>query len=43
MLYGNAEGAREVLRAEKPRLTKEAYLAFQRKIARTELFDGAKA
>ena len=41
MLYGGAEGARAVLRAEKPRLTKEAYLAFQRKIARTELFDGA--
>jgi len=41
MLYGGAEGARNVLRAEKPRLTKEAYLAFQRKIARTELFDGA--
>ena len=26
----------------KPRMTKEAYLSFQRGIARTELFDGAK-
>jgi hypothetical protein len=26
----------------KPRMTKEAYLTFQRGIARTEIFDGAK-
>ena len=43
MLWDDAAAAREILRTWTPRLTKEAYLAFQRGISRTELFDGAKA
>src|SRR5262249_25664564 len=42
MLWGNAEVARDILQAWKPRMTKEEYLAFQRGVARTELYDGAK-
>jgi len=42
LLWGNAEAAREMLHAWKPRMTKAEYLAFQRGVARTELFDGAK-
>jgi len=43
MLWGDASAAREILNAWKPRLSKEAYLSFQRGISKTELFDGAKA
>ncbi len=42
MLADGAAGAHRVLAAEKPRMTREAYLTFQRKIARTEVYDGAK-
>ncbi len=42
MLWGNAEAGREIVKAWRPRMTKEEYLAFQRTVARTELFDGAK-
>ena len=42
MLWGNAEAARDVLSTWKPRMTKDEYLSFQRGVARTELFDGAK-
>ena len=42
MLWGNAEAAREILGAFTPRMTKEQYLTFQRGVARTEVFDGAK-
>jgi len=42
MLWDDAKAAREIIADFKPRLTKEAYLAFQRGIGRTELFDGAK-
>jgi hypothetical protein len=42
MLADGAAGARRVLAAEKPRMTREGYLAFQRKIARVEVYDGAK-
>ena len=42
MLWGNADAARDILTGWTPRMTKDAYLAFQRGIARTELFDGAK-
>jgi amidohydrolase len=42
MLWGDADAARDLLRTWKPRMTKEEYLAFQRGVARTELFDGAK-
>jgi amidohydrolase len=43
MLADGATGARAVLREWTPRMTREGYLAFQRGIARTETFDGAKA
>src|SRR5213593_3418028 len=42
LLWGDADGARDILKSWAPRMTKEAYLAFQRGVARTELFDGAK-
>jgi metal-dependent amidase/aminoacylase/carboxypeptidase family protein len=42
MLWGDAEAARDILRAWKPRMTRAEYLAFQRGVARQELFDGAK-
>jgi amidohydrolase len=42
MLWDDAKAAREIIADFKPRMTKEAYLAFQRGIGRTELFDGAK-
>jgi amidohydrolase len=42
MLWDNADAAREILKQWKPRMTKEAYLSFQRGIARQELFDGGK-
>jgi metal-dependent amidase/aminoacylase/carboxypeptidase family protein len=42
LLWGDADGARDILKAWKPRLTKEDYLAFQRGVSRTELFDGSK-
>jgi amidohydrolase len=41
MLWGDADEARSILGAWKPRMTKEEYLAFQRSVARTETFDGA--
>jgi amidohydrolase len=41
MLWGKAEGARDILGSWKPRMTKEEYLAFQRGVAREEFFDGA--
>ena len=43
MLADGATGARQVMGAGKPRMTRPEYLAFQRKIARKEIFDGAKA
>ncbi|HEV2054631.1 MAG TPA: amidohydrolase [Methylomirabilota bacterium] len=42
MLWDDAKAAKEIIREFKPRMTKEAYLTFQRGIAKTELFDGAK-
>ncbi|HET7873942.1 MAG TPA: amidohydrolase [Methylomirabilota bacterium] len=42
LLWDDAGAAREILRGFKPRMTREEYLAFQRGIARSELFDGAK-
>lgn len=42
MLWGDAGPARGIVESWTPRLSKDAYLAFQRGIARTELFDGAK-
>jgi len=41
LLFESGAGAREVLRAAKPPMTREGYLTFQRGIARRELFDGA--
>ena len=42
MLWDDAQSAKEIIGAFKPRLSREAYLAFQRGIAKTEIFDGAK-
>ncbi|HXJ77471.1 MAG TPA: amidohydrolase [Candidatus Methylomirabilis sp.] len=43
MLGDGAAGAREVLANARPRLTREAYLALQRGMARREVFDGGAA
>jgi hypothetical protein len=42
LLWDDAGAARDILKAWKPRMTKEAYLAFQRGTAKTELYDGGK-
>jgi amidohydrolase len=42
MLWDDAKAAKEIIREFKPHMTKEAYLTFQRGIAKTELFDGGK-
>jgi amidohydrolase len=42
MLWDDAKTAKEIIREFKPRMTKEAYLTFQRGIAKTERFDGGK-
>ncbi|MBI1727346.1 MAG: amidohydrolase [Candidatus Rokubacteria bacterium] len=42
MLWDDAKAAKEIISEFKPRMTKEAYLTFQRGIAKTELFDGGK-
>jgi amidohydrolase len=42
LLWDEAQGAREIMKEWKPRLTKEQYLSFQRGIGKTELFDGAR-
>jgi amidohydrolase len=41
MLADGARGAREVIAKAEPPLTRESYLAFQRSLARREVFDGA--
>jgi metal-dependent amidase/aminoacylase/carboxypeptidase family protein len=41
MLADGAAGAREVLAGAHPRLSREAYLALQRGMARREVYDGA--
>ena len=38
LLYDNAETARRILREDKPRMTREQYLGYQRKLDSTELF-----
>jgi amidohydrolase len=40
LLYGDAETAREILRGYKAPMTRAEYLAFQRGINKTEVFDG---
>ena len=40
MLAEGAAGAREVLKGSKPPMTREGYLAFQRGIARREVYEG---
>jgi amidohydrolase len=42
LLWDGGAAARDILREWKPRMTREQYLAFQRGVARTELFDGAR-
>lgn len=41
LLADGAAGARHVLATAKPPMTREQYLAFQRKVGKRELFDGA--
>lgn len=41
LLWDGGALARDVLRASKPRMTKEEYLGFQRGLQRRELFDGS--
>jgi metal-dependent amidase/aminoacylase/carboxypeptidase family protein len=38
LLWGDAAGAREILKTWKPRMTREQYLSFQRSISKTELY-----
>ena len=40
MLWDGAAGARDVLTNAKPRLTREAYLALQRGMAKREVYEG---
>ena len=40
LLWDDAGAARDILKTWKPRLTKEEYLAFQRGVSRTELYEG---
>jgi hypothetical protein len=40
MLADGAAGAREVLKVARPPMTREQYLAFQRGIARREVYEG---
>ncbi|HSL50201.1 MAG TPA: peptidase dimerization domain-containing protein, partial [Candidatus Deferrimicrobiaceae bacterium] len=42
LLWGDADAARDILKAWRPRMTKEEYFAFQRGISKTELYDGSK-
>ena len=42
MLWDGAKAAKGIIAEFKPRLSKDAYLSFQRGINKTELFDGAK-
>jgi metal-dependent amidase/aminoacylase/carboxypeptidase family protein len=39
LLWDDAAGAREILHTWSPRLSKEAYLSFQRSVSRTETYD----
>ena len=41
MLGDGASGAREVLKSAKPPMTRERYLAFQRGLARREIYEGS--
>jgi len=38
LLWGEADGARDILKSWTPRMTKEAYLSFQRSISKAELY-----
>jgi hypothetical protein len=40
LLWDGAAGARGVLAAARPPMTREAYLAFQRGMARREIYEG---
>ncbi len=40
LLYGDAAGARTILAAAKPPMTRDAYLSYQRKMARVEEYQG---
>jgi hypothetical protein len=40
LLWDGATGAREVLKQAKPPMTREQFLAFQRSMARREVYEG---
>ena len=40
LLYGDAAGAKAVIENHSPLMSKEAYLAFQEGVFRTEVYDG---
>jgi amidohydrolase len=43
LMYDGAAGAKQVMKAAKPPMTREQYLSFQRSVSKRETFDGAKA
>ena len=43
LMYDGAAGAKQVLKAARPPMTREQYLSFQRSVSKRETFDGAKA
>ena len=43
LLWGDADGAREILKTWTPRMTKEAYLSFQRSVSKTELYQSKES
>ncbi len=43
LLWDDAAGARDILKAWKPRMTKEDYLSFQRSISKTELYQSKES
>jgi metal-dependent amidase/aminoacylase/carboxypeptidase family protein len=40
LLYDGAAGAKQVLKAAKPPMTREQYLSFQRSVAKHEVYEG---
>jgi amidohydrolase len=41
LMYDGAAGAKQVLKAARPPMTREQYLSFQRSVAKQELYEGA--
>jgi hypothetical protein len=40
LMYDGAAGAKQVLEAAKPPMTREQYLTFQRSVAKREVYEG---